>query len=97
MRFAWDERKAAVNLAKHGIRFEDAITAFDDPWALRAPDAAHSTAEEKRIWLIGESDSTVVVVVFTERKPGRVTRIISARPANRGERMRYDESKRIPL
>ena len=97
MRFEWDERKAAANLLKHGIRFEDAITAFDDPWALRAPDAAHSTPEEGRIWLIGESDSGVVVVVCTERQPGRVTRIISARPANRKERIRYEESKRVPL
>lgn len=97
MRFEWDVRKAAANLLKHGIRFEDAITAFDDPWALRAQDAAHSTAEEERTWLIGESDSTVVVVVFTERPPGRVTRIISARPANRKERKRYDESKRVPF
>jgi uncharacterized DUF497 family protein len=95
MRFEWDERKATANLLNHGIRFEDAITAFDDAWALRAPDVAHSTVEEERIWLIGESDSTVVV--FTERHPGRVTRIISARPANRKERMRYEESKRIPL
>lgn len=83
MKFEWDERKVAANLLKHGIRFDDAITAFDDPWALRASDAAHSTPEEKRIWLIGESDSTVVVVVFTERRSRRVTRTISARPANR--------------
>ncbi len=97
MRFEWDERKAAANLLKHGSRFEDAITTFDDPWGLRAPDAAHSTVEEERIWLIGESDSAIVVVVFTERQPGRVMRIISARPANRKERLRYEESKRVPL
>ena len=97
MRFDWDERKAAANQAKHGISFAEAITAFDDPFALVAPDAAHSTPQEERRWLIGGSDSGVLVVVFTIRHPGNVHRIISARPANRKERQRYAESKELPL
>jgi hypothetical protein len=43
----------------------EATTAFDDPWALRAPDPKHSTPEEGRTWLIGEGDVGVLVVVFT--------------------------------
>lgn len=97
VRFDWDARKAAANRAKHGIRFEEAITAFDDPYALVAPDSAHSTAGEERRWLIGESDHGVVVVVFTIRDAGEVMRLISARPASRRERRRYEEAKRIPL
>ena len=54
MRFEWDDPKAAANRRKHGVSFEDAITAFDDPWALRAPDPKHSTTSEERTWLIGE-------------------------------------------
>jgi len=30
LKFVWDREKAAANLAKHGVDFEDAITAFDD-------------------------------------------------------------------
>ena len=69
MRFAWDERKAAANRRKHGIAFDEAITAFDDPNSLRAPDPAHSTPMEERSWLIGESDVGVLVVVFTVANP----------------------------
>ena len=97
MRFDWDGRKAASNLLKHHVRFEDAITAFDDPFALMAPDPKHSTATEARRWLIGESDIGVVVVVFTVRQPDNVYRIITARRAGRKERTRYDETKSVPF
>ena len=97
MEFEWDARKARTNAAKHGVMFETAITAFDDPFALVAPDAAHSTATEPRWWLIGEADTGVVVVVFTVRQPNDVRRIISARRASREERRRYDEGKGVPL
>ena len=97
MRFDWDERKAAANRLKHGIAFDEAITAFDDPNSLRAPDPGHSTSEEERSWLIGESDGGVLVVVFTVRQPGDVVRLISARPASRKERRRYEESRRVSI
>ena len=97
MRFEWDERKTVINRAKHGIGFDVAITAFDDPFALVAPDPSHSTAVEERRWLIGEADAGVLVVVFTIRAAGDVYRIISARRANRKERRRYEQSKGIPV
>ena len=97
MRFEWDERKAAINRSKHGTSFEEAITAFDDPCALVAPDVAHSTSREERRWLIGEADSELLVVVFTIRQPGNVHRLISARRANRRERERYEQSKTVPV
>jgi len=97
MRFEWGERTAASNRVKHGISFELAITAFDDPFALVAPDPAHSTAAEPRRWLIGAADTGVVVVVFTVRGAGAVHRIISARRANRKERQRYEQSKGLPV
>jgi hypothetical protein len=34
----WDDRKAAANLRKHGVSFEEAITALADPRAITAPD-----------------------------------------------------------
>lgn len=73
------------------------MTAFDDPFAWVAAGLAHSTAEEKRRWLIGESDVGVLVVVFTIRSPGNVYRLISVRPASRRERLRYEEGKRVPV
>ena len=97
VQFEWDERKAAANRTKHGISSAEAITAFDDPFALVAPDAARSTPDEERRWLIGESDLGIIVVVFTIRHPGNVHRLISARPAKRKERQRYAENKELPL
>jgi uncharacterized DUF497 family protein len=97
MQFEWDDGKARRNLHKHGISFIQAITAFDDPFALVAPDDKHSGAGEIREWLIGESDDGVLVVVFTRRREGRVYRIISARRASQRERKRYEEFKRVSL
>jgi uncharacterized DUF497 family protein len=97
MRFEWDAEKAHRNFQKHGIAFDRAITAFDDPFALIAPDDKLSGAEEIREWLIGEADDGVLVVVFTRRWSGQIYRIISARRASRRERMKYEEFKRISL
>jgi uncharacterized DUF497 family protein len=92
----WDQNKAEQNLKKHGISFEVAITAFDDPFALITLDEKHSKSE-KREWLLGQSDSGVLVVIFTVRKPGNIFRLISARKANRKERKQYEQIKNISL
>jgi uncharacterized DUF497 family protein len=97
MRFEWDARKGRSNVAKHGVSFELAITAFDDPFALVAWDDRHSTPAEQREWIIGESDHGVLVVVFTKRERGETCRLISARRANRRERRRYEDSKRLSV
>jgi uncharacterized DUF497 family protein len=96
MEFEWDPHKAKSNRHKHQIEFELAITAFDDPFALIAPDPKHSHTEPRE-WLIGESDSGVLVVVYTKRMKGMVCRIISARRANRKEKVLYEQCKNIPL
>ena len=94
-RFEWDDRKAVANVRKHGVRFEDAIFAFDDPFALIAFDEEHSLDEVREI-LIGRAAREVLVVVFAIRTEGE-RRIISARKATRAERRRYEESKAIPI
>ena len=94
MRFEWDDKKAERNALKHGISFEMAAFAFDDPYALTLEDEKHS-AHEQRQWLIGDSGKKVLIVVFTMRPPGGNIRIVSARRANRRERRMYEESKRI--
>jgi hypothetical protein len=96
MRFDWHQAKNTSNQQKHGVDFNEAITAFDDPFGLIAPDPKHSSKGESREWLIGEADHGVLVIVFTVRQPGNVYRIISARRANRRERRLYEE-KRVSL
>ena len=93
-RFEWDEEKAGRNALKHGITFEMAAFAFDDPYALITEDHKHSV-HERRQWLIGDSGEKVLVVVFTIRPPEGNIRIVSARRANHRERGIYEESKRI--
>lgn len=96
MRFEWDDRKAAINFAKHHLTFQKAVTAFDDPFALITLDYKHSISE-KREWLLGKSDSGILVVVFTIRQPGNVYRIISARKANKKEREHYEQIKKFSV
>ena len=40
--FEWDDAKAATNLSKHGISFEEAVTAVVDPNALFLADDSGS-------------------------------------------------------
>jgi len=87
--FEWDANKARMNLAKHGISFEEASTVFGDPRSLTIPDPVHS-AVENRFVIIGASyRGKLLVVAHTER--GGNIRIISARVASRRERRNYEE------
>jgi uncharacterized DUF497 family protein len=47
VQFEWDSRKAAANLHKHGVAFEDATSVFVDPLARIFDDPDHSTQEER--------------------------------------------------
>lgn len=89
MEFEWDPDKAASNLEKHDISFEEAATAFGDPFSLTIPDPDHSD-EEDRFVLLGETVAgALVVVVHAER--GDNVRIISGRRATRREQRAYEE------
>jgi uncharacterized protein len=86
--FEWDEEKYAVNLSKHGVKFEIAAEVFFDPF-YQSGDA--SVFEEKRDFIIGYSYSEkLLLVVFVERSER--TRIISAREITPTERKLYEES-----
>ncbi len=90
MTFEWDNSKAASNLLKHGVMFEESVSAFNDPFSLVIYDDKHSE-HEVREWLIGENIAgKVLVVVYTKRE---AIRIISARPAHRKERKLYEKNK----
>jgi uncharacterized DUF497 family protein len=89
IRFEWDRTKAASNLRKHGVAFEEARTVFEDDEALLIADPEHSDREDRFV-LIGLSAALrVIVVVHCERDEGAVIRIISARKADRSERADY--------
>lgn len=47
MRFVWDPKKAAANLKKHGVSFEEASTIFGDSFAMTFPDPDHSYDEDR--------------------------------------------------
>ncbi len=84
MEFEWSQPKAAVNLKKHGVSFEEAETVFDNPLAVIFDDKAHSVNEQREI-IIGHSrQNQLLLIAFTERS-GNV-HIISARLATRKER-----------
>lgn len=91
-RFEWDDDKARLNVLKHSIDFVEATTAFDDPDGRIADDPTHSK-QERRYWLIGKTVfGRLIMIVFTPR-PGPITRLISARPASREERVLYEKNR----
>jgi uncharacterized DUF497 family protein len=87
--FEWDPDKAAENLRRHGVSFEEATRAFGDLLSRTIHDPDHSEDEDRFI-LLGESEpGRLVVVAHTDR--GSRVRIISARLAGRRERKTYQE------
>ena len=89
MRFEWDAIKAASNLAKHGVSFEEAATVFRDPLSATSEDPDHSLGEERLVSFGVSVSGRLLVVAHTDRRD--TIRIISARPASAGERKIYEE------
>ena len=86
--FEWDMKKATGNFRKHRVSFEEAQTTFYDPRGALVRDDAHSTVEERFVF-VGRSDrGRLLVTVFTER--GQRRRLISSRRANRREARDYE-------
>ena len=83
MDIEWDADKAAANLQKHGVPFEEAATSLLDPLALAQEDA--SSEGEARWVLVGVSArARLLTVVYTLRDENTI-RLISARRATRKE------------
>lgn len=91
LEFEWDPGKDAANVAKHGVGFATAIRIFEGP-TLTAPDTRHDYGELRDNSIGTVAGAAYLVVTHTDRM-GRI-RIISARPAKRSERQRYDEAIR---
>jgi uncharacterized DUF497 family protein len=91
--FEWDPAKALANQRKHGIRFEQAVTVFQDPLALSRLDEEHGGSEERWVTLGQADHGTLLVVVHTYREMDEhnaAVRMISARAATRHEQRQYE-------
>ena len=86
-KFEWDDQKAASNLQKHGVPFDEAVSVFGDALALTFADTDHTEFEERSRTYGISSKERLLVVIHTERRSG--IRIISARKATRYEKSIY--------
>ena len=89
MRFDWDEAKAAENLRKHGVSFEEGSTVFADDNARLKHDPDHSKDEDRFILLGFSVKLRLLIVCHAYRKNDEVIRIISVRKAVPTERKQY--------
>ena len=89
MQFEWDAEKAASNLKKHGVSFQEAATAFGDPFSATIADPDHSEDEDRYVLLGQTYQGRLIVVVHTDRE--ETVRIISARLASSRERKSYEQ------
>ena len=93
LQFEWDSAKAARNLRKHGVSFEEARTVFGDPNVLIKPDTLHSGIED-RAHVIGMSSFARLLFVVAVERYENTIRIISARKPTRREAENYAEAQR---
>ncbi len=89
VRFEWDEKKEAANIAKHGVDFTEVQRAFLDPRRLVFEDRAHS-GNEPRLLCIGKTARGILSVRYT-RRDGRL-RIIGAGYWRKGRKMYEKEN-----
>ena len=86
----WDANKAALNLKKHGVSFEDAVLVFYDHGRIENYDGREDYNADR--WAtIGLATWSVLYVVYTVRKKETI-RIISARKAIHHEQKQYREA-----
>jgi uncharacterized DUF497 family protein len=92
MKIEWDADKAALNLRKHGIAFEDAQFVFLDPGRIESYDGREDYGEDR--WTtIGFAPAgwPLLYVIYTVRDEEAI-RLISARKANTHEQKNYRDA-----
>ncbi|MCK9363471.1 MAG: BrnT family toxin [Syntrophales bacterium] len=89
MNLEWNPKKAAANIRKHDVTFQEAATVFGDPLAVTFEDPDHSLNENRQVTFGLSLQNRFLIVSHTER--GGRTRIINARLMNRNERKIYEE------
>lgn len=95
IRFEWDAKKAEANVRKHGVSFETARFAFADPLAIMDQDRIENGEYRwQTTGVVGGVALLVVAHTIRDEEDLEIIRIISARPAERHERKRYEEQAR---
>lgn len=87
--FEWDDKKAAANIGKHGVSFEEAKSVFRDEHAKLINDPDHSEDEDRFVILGFSEKLRLLVVCHCYRGGNHVIRIISARKATTRESSFY--------
>jgi len=90
LKFEWNQNKAAKNIGKHRVYFDEAATIFDDPMFITVVDEEHSVDEERYISIGLSTHGRLLMVAHTDRQ-GQI-RIISARFAPKKEEKFYAKS-----
>lgn len=90
IKFDWNLAKAASNLRKHGVSFEEAQTVFYDEFAIQFYDEPHST-DEVHFLMLGMSSGAHLLLVCHCERDDDVIRIISARKATKQECSYYGQ------
>ena len=85
--FEWDSEKAAINLRKHNVTFQEASEVFFDPFFCLVDATAEDEAREAAIGYTERSRLLFIVHVVRQEQ---TIRIISARPATTEEREIYE-------
>ena len=86
MEIEFDPKKAASNLKKHAVDFDEAATVLFDPYALVIDDP--DALDEQRLILLGLSQKVrLLLICYTFRD--EVIRLISARCATKYEERTY--------
>jgi uncharacterized protein len=90
--FEWDDAKAKANFKKHGVLFEVAAQAFDDPFAVSIQDRFENGEERwQTIGLVNGALLLLVAHTLRDMDTGEeLIRIISARRPTKQERKNYD-------
>ena len=91
MRFEWDTEKAASNLAKHGVSFEEAKAVFGDPFATTVSDPDHSVGDDR--WLTTGLSGLGNLLIVSHTNRDATVRIIGARETTPRERRTYESGE----
>jgi uncharacterized DUF497 family protein len=94
--FLWDDEKGEINQRGHGVAFDAAIAAFNDPLSQTFHDLMHSEIEDRWMTVGHDNGGALLVVIYAREEHeagGLNVRIISARKATKSERFRYETGK----
>ena len=88
--FEWDEGNATKSQKKHGVEIHEVEAVFRSGLALPLGIQISPLVPEQRLGLIGPTINGKLLQIAFVIRDGRV-RVISARPAHKKERIKYEE------